>query len=908
MPSRLPPRHPLVRGVLVAALFLLAAPLAAHDPNDPPGPWLVVEKRDAEDAFRQLDEILPTPTEVRLASGAPGPAYWQQRVDHEIDVTLDTERHRIVGSERITVHNRSPHPLPYLWLQLDQNRFRRDSVSSLGADDGDLSTGRSFDWLRRVALEREFQGGVEVREVLDAAGAPLPSTIVGTMMRIDLPAPLAPGGSVAFRVDWEHAIVDAKTIRARGGYEWFDETGNAIYELAQWFPRLCAYTDVDGWQHKQFIGSGEFTLEFGDYLVRITVPDTHVVAATGELQNPDAVLTEAQRERLQAARTAEVPRFVITPEEAKENEGRAPAGTRTWVFRAENVRDFAFASSPKFIWDALGVAVPGAPHERILAMSYYPNEAEPLWSRFSTHAVAHTLEVYSKHTIPYPYPVAISVNGPVGGMEYPMICFNGPRPEEDGTYSERTKYGLISVVIHEVGHNWFPMIINSDERQWTWMDEGLNTFVQFLAEQTWEDEYPSRRGEPKDIVGYLTSADQVPIMTNSESLLQFGNNAYGKPATALNILRESILGRELFDFAFAEYARRWAFKRPQPADLFRTLEDASAIDLDWFWRGWFYSTDHSDIAIERVTHFTLRTRDPERDKAYERRERDEEPETLSEERFAAAPKRTDRYPELLDFYNRFDELDVTPDDRRAYERFLAKLDEGEAELLDVPWHFHTVRFRNIGGLVMPLVLQVTYEGGEVEEIRIPAEIWRQDPVSVSRLLITDRPIAKLVLDPRLEIADADRTNNVYPSEIVPGRFAIEPKEERENPMQIAKRAKEREETEIAAKKLAERLVAEWQKSPTAAPAEAGDGLLGAAEPESLLVDPFGSRFQVVFSGDPPDGKEPAELRFALIRCHGPDREAATRDDLRFVVYRDGRVENGDRGKDDDGERGGQGSP
>jgi hypothetical protein len=894
-------RAPL--SLLLPLLLLLPTPVQAHDPHDPhdPGvPWLIVDKFDQGDPFRQLEEILPTPTEARLASGAPGPGYWQNRADHRIEVTLDADAHRIIGSEWIDYHNHSPHELTYLWLQLDQNRFREDSPGRMTQTEDSLEEGRSFGWLRRLATERTFDGGCNITLVTDEAGADLPHTIVHTMMRIDLPAPLPPGGRFKFRVDWNHSIVNADVIRARGGYEWFEEAGNAIYEIAQWFPRMCAYTDVDGWQNKQFIGSGEFTLEFGDYEVEITVPSNFVVAASGELLNPEQVLTETQRERFGRAKTAATPLFVITPDEALANEGTEADGSRTWIYRAENVRDFAFAASEKFIWDAWGVPIEGGPSEPVMAMSYYPQEGEPLWSRYSTQAIAHTLEMFSKHTIPYPYPVSISVNGPVGGMEYPMICFNGPRPEPDGTYTPRTKYGLIGVIIHEVGHNWFPMIINSDERQWTWMDEGLNTFVQFLTEQTWEDAYPSRRGEPENIVEYLKSARQVPIMTNSESIQQFGRNAYAKPATAMNILRESILGRELFDFAFAEYSRRWAFKRPQPADLFRTLEDASGLDLDWFWRGWFYSTDHCDIAIDRVVHYTLRTRDPDIDKGYDRERRDAAPESLSKILNRDVPKRTDRFPELLDFYNSFDDLEVTDEDRRAYDRFLARLSEGDRELLAVPWNFYALRFRNIGGLVMPLVVRITYESGRVEDLRIPAEIWRRDDTLVTRLLVTEEPIASLLLDPHAETADADRHNNHFPSTMERETFTIEERPTRDNPMQIALRSKQRSETETAAKKLGERLYAEWKRSPgeDAPPADAEGDLLRAAESERLLADPWGNRFKIVFSAAPVGEGEESETRFALIRCDGPDQEAATRDDLRFVVYRDGRVEPTSRGDEE----------
>ena len=428
------------------------------------------------------------------------------------------------------------------------------------------------------------------------------------MMRVDLPQPLAPKDSFVLHVNFKYKINDAKLIRARTGYEFFEDDGNYVYEIAQWYPRVCAFTDYEGWQNKQYLGRGEFTLELGNYDVRITVPADHVVAATGELQNENKVLSKAQAERLRKARTADQPQFIVTPDEAKANEKHRSKKERTWVFKADNVRDFAWASSRKFVWDAQGHDVDGVP---VLAMSYYPREAEPLWSQYSTHAIIHTLDVYSRYAFAYPYPVAISVNGPVYGMEYPMLCFNGPRPEKDGTYTAQTKYGLISVIIHEVGHNYFPMVVNSDERQWTWMDEGLNTFLQYLAEQEWEEDYPSRRGEPADITGYMSSTNQVPVMTGSESILQFGNNAYGKPATALNILRETILGRELFDFAFRHYAETWKFKRPTPADFFRTMEDASGVDLDWFWRGWFYSTDHVDIAIRDVALHQIDSGDPD---------------------------------------------------------------------------------------------------------------------------------------------------------------------------------------------------------------------------------------------------------------------------------------------------------
>ena len=420
------------------------------------------------------------------------------------------------------------------------------------------------------------------------------------------------------------------------------------------------------------------------------------------------------------------------------------------------------------------------PAHPVMAMSFYPKEGEPLWSKYSTQAIIQTLDVYSAHTFPFPYPVAQSINGPIGGMEYPMICFNGPRPEEDGTYAARTKYGLISVVIHEVGHNYFPMIVSSDERQWTWMDEGLNSFCQFLAEQAWQKDYPSRRGEPRDIVAYMTGPDQVPIMTNSESIAQLGPNAYGKPATALNILRETILGRELFDHAFKTYAQRWAFKHPYPADFFRTMEDASGVDLDWFWRGWFYTNDHTDISLDAVRHYTLDTRDPAVEKPRAKKEKDERPETLSHQRNAALPKRVDDYPELKDFYNGYDESTVLPSDKRKYETLVKELSKEKfaPEILQTARNFYLVELSNVGGLVMPVILKIDYTDGTTEELRIPAEIWRIDNAKTSKLIMTPREIKSLQLDPHDETADANVENNFWPRRAIKSRFQLfkEPKE------------------------------------------------------------------------------------------------------------------------------------
>jgi hypothetical protein len=722
-----------------------------------------------EDKFRQLRERLPTPNEQRTASGAPGKGYWQQRADYEIAVTLDELEKRITGKETITYHNHSPDALSYLWVQIDPNIFAPEShavVTSLAPDFEESS----YESLRRTLARPSFDGGAEIRSVVDGDGHALTHTVNDTMMRIDLPHALQPGAQVVFSIEWSYLINDAKSVGGRTGYEHFEEDGNAIFELAQWFPRMAAYTDYTGWQHKQFLGAGEFTLEFGDYHVSITVPDDHVVAATGVLQNPDEVLKPEWKERLQAAEGVKKPSFIVTPEEAKANEAGEPAGTKTWTFAAEDVRDFAWASSRKFIWDALRHTVADKP---VWAMSFYPNEGEPLWSKYSTHAIVHTLDVYSKFTFPYPYPTAISVNGPVGGMEYPMICFNGPRPEKDGTYSERTKTGLISVVIHEVGHNFFPMIVNSDERQWTWMDEGLNTFLQHLAEQEWEDKYPSGRGEPRGIATYMESEDQVPIMTNSDSLLQFGSNAYAKPAAALNVLRETVMGRELFDFAFQQYARRWMFKRPEPGDLFRTLEDASAVDLDWFWNGWFYTTRHVDLALGPIVRHRVDTRDPEVEKRLRRERRESEPVSLSAQRNESLPKRIERFPELADFYDAYDELDVTAKELEDYAKLIEGLKPEDRELLTSRLGFYVIPVEDLGGLPMPVILGLEWEDGSREELRLPAEVWRKGPESVAKLVISPKTLVKVTLDPHLETADADLTNNVWPPELTEKTFQLQ---------------------------------------------------------------------------------------------------------------------------------------
>jgi hypothetical protein len=748
-----------------------------------------------EDPFRQIHELLPSPNESRLASGAPGPKYWQQRVDYNIQVQLDDEKQRLIGSETINYRNNSPHQLKYLWVQLDQNRFAPGSDESLTKEAPGLDN-MSFQRLRSQLYRESFQGGHKIKNVSNQKGKPIKHEIVGTMMRIDLDKPMTSGSNFIFQIDWEYNIIDADLNRARSGYEFFKKDKNYIYELAQWFPRMAAYTDYTGWQNKQFLGSGEFALEFGNYTVEITAPADHVVAATGELQNSQTVMTTEQLNRWNKAKSSGEITFIVNPEEAEKNQSKNEKvnNQKTWVFKAKNVRDFAWASSRKFIWDAKYHEF--SKGKKAWAMSYYPIEAEPLWSKYSTESVAHTLDVYSKFTFDYPYPVAISVNGPVFGMEYPMICFNGPRPEEDGTYSESTKNALIGVVIHEVGHNWFPMIVNSDERQWTWMDEGLNTFLQFLAQAEWQQKWSSGRGKPKAITSYMASSKQRPIMTNSESIHQFGNNAYSKPAAALNVLRETVMGRKLFDFAFKEYSTRWMFKRPEPADFFRTMEDASSKDLDWFWRGWFYTTKNVDIGVKSLRLFEIDTKDPDIEKPLKKQKREDlDAKDLIDKRNESISKAVDRNRDLLDFYNKYDPLDITKSDRRDYNEWLKDLDPEELKLLSLRKKFYVVELENIGGLVSPVILEISFKDGKNKRVRIPAEIWKRNNGSVNKLIISQKEITQIEVDPMLETADTDRQNNFWPRKAIESRFQLQKRKRDKNPMQKARAEEERSKKE-----------------------------------------------------------------------------------------------------------------
>lgn len=736
------------------------------------------------DHFRQLDDVWPTANDIRRPSGSPGKSYWQQQVDYDIEVEIDDQRQVVTGSETITYHNNSPDELDVLWLQLDQNRYALNSDDWLSKTTPNMK-GLSYNELRTILYRRQFDGGFKITSVRDQRDQEMQYHVVRTMLRLHLSKPLKAGGQVQFTIDWRFNIPDGKAMAVRGGFEFFEQDGNYVYTIAQWYPRLCAYTDYGGWQNRQTLGA-EYALEFGDFQVNITVPDDHIVAATGELQNAADVLTEEQRRRLAEAAKSDTPVYVVTEKEAKENESSRPQGKKTWKFSAQKVRDFAFASSRKFLWDAQGVPLG---NRRVLAMSFWPKEGQPLWGQYSTAAVAHAVRTYSRFTFDYPYPVIISVNGPVRGMEYPMITFQSPRPEPDGTYSERTKYALIGVVIHEVGHSWFPMIVNSDERRWRWMDEGLNSFVQLLAEQEWEDSYPSRVLRPdrrKELTAYMQRGDVRPIMSAADNLISGSHNAYGKPTVALTILRETVLGREQFDFAFKQYANRWKFKRPTPFDFFRTMEECSGQDLDWFWRGWFYTTNHVDVSIEGIRRFRIDSRNPEVEKQLARERRDLTQPSLLEKRNRDMPKRVEQSDDLNDFYTTFDDLSVLPSERQSYRSLLESLKPHERELLQTKGNFYVVEFKNRGGVVMPLVLKIRYTDDTTRLIRMPAEVWRLNGEQISKLIYTTKEIASIMVDPDDEMADCDRHNNRFPRLPIEETFQLQKPKKTKNPMQQLK--------------------------------------------------------------------------------------------------------------------------
>ncbi len=713
--------------------------------------------RTKKSRFEQMYGEFATPNSYRTASGSPGPDYYQNEADYRMDIVLDDKNAKIHGEQTITYHNNSPQDLEFLWVQLDQNVRSKDSKALL-RDDMGVAMAYTTDEFATTFIA-PFDGGYHLEWVRDSSGKPLSHTVNFTMMRVDLPQPLKSGESISFSMKWWYNIVDHTLKGDRSGYEYFPKDGNRAYVIAQFFPRMAVYNDVEGWQNHQFWGDGEFALPFGDYQVAITVPADHVLDATGELQNRGEVFSKEMIKRYEQARKSyDKPVLIVTQEEAEAAEKGFSNKTKTWKFKAENVRDFAFASSRKFIWDMQAVKIGG---KDVMAGSLYPKEGNPLWGEYSTKVVAHTLKSYSEHTFDYPYPKAVSVHAMNQGMEYPMICWNHGRPAEDGTVSDQVKFGMISVIIHEVGHNFFPMVVNSDERQWGWMDEGFNTFLQYLAEQRFGREnpeaiapgtsFPSRRGEPADIVRYMKGdpGNMVPIMSNPENVKQLGSNAYGKTSVALNILRETVMGPELFDHAFSTYAKRWKFKHPTPEDFFRTMEDASAVDLDWYWRSWFYSTDHVDLGIKEVKEFQV----------------SEGPTEQMRKVLASRNMTEDDLPPLV-YLAEEGSADYNPQLRgkapsetsRNLGDFIREHGTGEE---GEPRYFYRVTFEKLGGIPMPIIAEFTYGDGSKETVTYPPEIWRKNDSEVSRVVATQKEVMGIVLDPGQRTADVDQGNNSW---------------------------------------------------------------------------------------------------------------------------------------------------
>jgi hypothetical protein len=712
--------------------------------------------------FEQLGHALPTPNQYRTGSGAPGPAYWQQQADYDINVELNDEAHVIIGSETVTYTNNSPDVLKYLWLQLDQNILAEGNITDKTKTSTIKDTLSTAELQRDLDLYGDYKGGYTIKKVTDKTGKALPYFIQATMMRIDLPKSIKNGESFSFNIDWSYPVSDRlneREVGRRGGMEYFPEDNNYVYGITHWFPRMCVYDDVEGWQNKQFIGQGEFALPFGNYNVKITVPADHVVAATGTLQNPQTALTKTQAERFEFAKKSfDNPVIIATQQEAEQREKLKSSEKKTWEYTAENVRDFAFATSRKFIWDAQAVKLAD---RTSLAMSYYPKEGNPLWERESTKAVKNTLITYSKYTIDYPYPVAISVHMANIGMEYPMICFNGGRPNRDGTIPDRTKWAMIGVIVHEVGHNFFPMIINSDERQWAWQDEGFNTFVQYLTQVEHYPDMPQRRGPASRIVPYMMGDEslQRPLMTSAENVVgaNYGNEQYAKTATALNILRETVMGPEQFDRAFKEYSQRWAFKHPQPADFFRTMEDASAIDLDWFWRGWFYSTDNCNQSIDQVKWYQVRSEETNlegKGKNVKKGDLTSAGQSNNADNFNDGPQAFDLVETPSNMYGEFQNR---IDDKSIMTKLKGK-------------NLYEVTLSNKGGLIMPVIIQWNYKDGSKEIERIPAEIWRTNENKVTKVFVKDKEVMSVVLDPLEETADVNTDDNVFPKANAPSKF------------------------------------------------------------------------------------------------------------------------------------------
>ena len=752
----------IFKHALLALLFVSAGAFAqeTEEKEKPQG-------HTNQNKFKQLYDEFATPNMFRTGSGAPGPAYYQQQADYKMDIEIDDEKARLTGYETITYTNNSPDPLTYLWVQLDQNMRARDSKTPLinGSGFGPATTPS------RAAgsyLKERFDGGFNIQEVSGVDGKPLAHMINRTMMRVELPVTLNKGDKFSFNIKWWYNINDHVKDGGRSGYEYFEENDNKIYVMAQFYPRMAVYNDVEGWQNSQFWGRDEFALPFGNFDVNITVPADHILDGTGYLTNRKEVFSKEMMKRFEKAKKSyDEPVVIVTQEEAEKAEKSKSKDKKTWKLSAKMVRDFGFATSRKFIWDMMAVKLDT---KDVMAVSMYSKEGNPLWGDWSTKVVASTLKSYSRMTFDYPYHKAISAHAPMG-MEYPMICYNFGRPNKDGTYSDRTKFGMMGVIIHEVGHNWFPMIINSDERQWTWMDEGLNTFVQYVAEQDFgewfpaalsegQTAYPSRRGPAKNIVRYMGGNQDfiAPIMTKGLNTYQFGSNAYSKPATGLNILRETVMGRDLFDYSFKEYANRWKFKHPTPEDFFRTMEDASAVDLDWFWRGWFFTTDYTDISVKEVKKFAITSKPTEEGKKIAERFNMDTADLLY---FVEEGK--NGYDEAL----KAGELSDLP---TVKEFVMDNFTPEQRKEMKSPRYFYQVTYEKPGGLVMPLIVEYTYADGTKKREAYPAQIWRLNDKTISKAIASDKEIVSIIVDPDLETADVDTSNNSWPKEVKDSDF------------------------------------------------------------------------------------------------------------------------------------------
>jgi hypothetical protein len=594
--------------------------------------------------FRPLP--LPAANQYRTGSGRPGPAYWQQRVDYRIAATLDTARGEIRGRETVHYTNNSPDALGYVWMHLEQNICGPGSITEKLDQPPIVFLGSTFDFTCKG-----FRGGVTLERV-SVSGRTIRPDVFGTTMRIDLPRPLATGRAVDIDIVWRFLVPPYGAGRmGRDG---------PLYEIAQWYPRLAVYDDLRGWNHEPYIGAGEFYLEYGSFDVSLTVPANYVVLATGTLQNPAAVLTPTQQRRLAMARSSTQPVAVITADEAGTARSRpAGPGQLTWHFAADSVRDFAFAAGPELRWDASG-------YEGILIQTFYRPKARQ-WEE-ANRMGREAIKYFSEQWYRYPYPQASTVEGPIQGMEYPMLTFVPNSP---------TREDLQWVLSHEFGHEWFPMVVGSNERLYPWMDEGFNTFIDLTGAARYFAGTPygdSIEVHPLHLYrDHAVAGSEQPLMIRPVEGKDLFWTAYQKPALMLQILRHEVLGKERFDPAFRAYIRAWAYKHPSPADFFRIMRDASGMDLDWFWRDWIYTTARLDQAVD----------------------------SLGTEKI-----------------------------------FLS----------------------NRGTMTLPLEMDLTYQDGSTERVKLPVEMWNLGP-RFAYPLKSGKTVTQVVLDPRQALPDVERGNN-----------------------------------------------------------------------------------------------------------------------------------------------------